>query len=59
MADDEPLKPEHFPVRTNQSQIVKNYGKTIAGARTKKIAEDVAERLTAEENRREEDRWSA
>jgi hypothetical protein len=59
MTDDEPLKPEDFPVHTNQKQIVKNDGKTIAEARTKKTAEDVAERLNAEEGRREEDRWSA
>jgi hypothetical protein len=59
MADDEPLKPENFPVHTNQKQIVKNDGTTIAEARTKKTAEDVAERLNAEEGRREEDRWSA
>ena len=56
MADDEPLKPEDFPVHTNQKQIVRNDGKTIAEARTKKTAEDVAERLNAEEGRREEDR---
>ena len=59
MADDEPLKPEDFPVHTNQKQIVKNDGKIVAEARTKKTAEDVAERLNAEEDRREEDRWSA
>ena len=59
MADDEPLKPEDFPIHTNQKRIVKNDGKTIAEARTKKTAEDVAERLNAEEHRREEDRWSA
>jgi hypothetical protein len=59
MADDEPLKPEDFPVHANQEKIVKNDGKTIAEARTKKTAEDVAERLNAEEHRREEDRWSA
>jgi hypothetical protein len=59
MADDEPLKPEDFPVRTNQKQIVKNDGKTIAEARTKKTAEDVAERLNADEDHREEERWSA
>jgi hypothetical protein len=59
MADDEPLKPEDFPVRANQKQIVKNDGKTITEARTEKTAEDVAERLNAEEHRREEDRWSA
>jgi len=27
MANDEPLKPEDFPVHTNQKQIVKNDGK--------------------------------
>jgi hypothetical protein len=43
----------------NQKQIVKNDGKAIAEARSKKTAEDVAERLNAEEDRREEDRWSA
>jgi hypothetical protein len=59
MADDEPLKPEDFPVRTNQKQIVRNDGKSIAEACTKKTAEDVAERLNAEEDRRDEDRWSA
>jgi hypothetical protein len=59
MAGDERLKPEDFPVHTNQKQIVKNDGRAIAEARTKKTAEDVAERLNAEEGRREEDRWSA
>ena len=59
MADDEPLKPEDFPVHTNQKQIVKNDGKIIAEARTKKTAEDLTDRLNAEEDRREEDRWSA
>ena len=37
MADDEPLKPEDFPVHTKQKQIVKNGGKTIAEARTRKL----------------------
>jgi hypothetical protein len=59
MADNEPLKPEGFPVHANQKQIVKSDGKTIAEARTNKTAEEVAERLNAEEDRREEDRWSA
>jgi hypothetical protein len=59
MADDEALKPQDFPVHTDQKQIVKNDGKAIAEARTKKTAEDIAERLNAEEDRREEDRWSA
>jgi hypothetical protein len=65
MADDQPLKPEEalkpedFPVHTQQKKIVKTDGKTIAEARNQKTAEDVAERLNAEEDRRGEDRWSA
>ena len=59
MADDEALKPADFPVHTDQKKIVKNDGKTIAEARNQKTAEDVAERLNAEEDRRDEDRWSA
>jgi hypothetical protein len=46
MTDDEPLKPED----TNQKQIVKNDGKTITDARTKKTAEDAAEHLNADED---------
>ena len=55
---DEKLKPEDFPVHTEEKKIVKNDGKAIAKAHTKKTAEDIAERLNAEEDRREEDRWS-
>jgi len=47
------VKTEDFPVHTNQKQIVKNDGKTIAEASTKKIEKDVAEHLNAEEDRRE------
>jgi hypothetical protein len=57
--EDEPLQPEDFPVHTKQKKIVKKDGKTIAEARNQNTAEDVAERLNAEEDRREEDRWSA
>jgi hypothetical protein len=59
MAEDEKLKPDDFPVRTEEKKIVKNDGKTIADASDKKVAEDVAERLNAEEDVREQDRWSA
>jgi hypothetical protein len=41
MADDEKLKPEDFPVHTEEKKIVKNDGKTIADASDKQIAEDV------------------
>ena len=59
MADDKSLKPEDFPVHVQQSNIVKNGGKPIAEACDEKTAEDVADRLNADEYRHEEDRWSA
>ena len=40
---DEKLKPEDFPVHTEEKKIVKNDGKTIAEARDKTVARDVAE----------------
>jgi hypothetical protein len=58
MADKEQLKPDDFPVHTELKKIVKPDGKDIAEANTPKIAEEVAERLNAEEDRREEDRWA-
>jgi hypothetical protein len=59
MPDDEALKPDDFPVHTNQKKIVKHDGKAIAEALDKKTAEEVAERLNADEQTREEGRWSA
>jgi hypothetical protein len=59
MADDKLLKPADFPVQVQQRNIVNNDGKAIAEACDEKTAEDVADRLNAEEYRREEDRWSA
>jgi hypothetical protein len=38
--------------------IVKTDGKEVAETKTPKIAEDVAERLNVEEDRREEDCWA-
>lgn len=58
MADKDQLKPDDFPVHAENKKIVKPDGKDIAEASTAKIAEDVAERLNAEEDRREQDRWA-
>jgi hypothetical protein len=57
--DDKPLEPEDFPLRTRRKKILKNDGETIAEACNEQTAEEVAERLNAEEQLREEDRWSA
>lgn len=57
--DDKPLEPEDFPLRVEDKKIVKKDGEPIAEARNEKIADEVAERLNAEEDIREQDRWSA
>ena len=48
-----------FQFAPRRKKIVKNDGEPIAEARNEKIADEVAERLNAEESIREEDRWSA
>ena len=58
MADDDQLKPNDFPVRTEQKKIVKTDGKKVAEAETPQVAEDIANRLNSEEAQREEDRWA-
>ena len=57
--DDKPLEPQDFPIHTKDKKILKHDGETIAEARNEQIADEVAERLNAEEQLREEDRWSA
>jgi hypothetical protein len=58
MADDEKLKPEDFPVHTEEKKIVKT---TVKLSRTRAIrkSQRMAERLNADEDLREQDRWSA
>jgi hypothetical protein len=52
-------KTERLSSSRETKEVVKNDGKSIAEARAKKTAEDIAERLNAEEDLREVDRWSA
>jgi hypothetical protein len=56
--EEKPLKPEDFPVRAKQKEIVTDTGKPIAGACDKETAEDVAARLNCNESQEEEDRWA-
>jgi hypothetical protein len=58
MADNDQLKPNDFPVHVEQKKIVKPDGKELAEATTPTIAEDIADRLNAEEEQREQDRWA-
>jgi hypothetical protein len=59
MAKDQPLAPDDFPVQLENSKIVKQSGAPIADACNPKTAEEIADRLNEDEERREEDRWSA
>jgi hypothetical protein len=55
---EKPLKPEDFPVRTKQKEIVTECGKPVAGARDNETAEDIADRLNSDHAQDEEDRWA-
>jgi hypothetical protein len=54
-----PLKPDDFPVHEDGDKVRKHDGSPIVTAENPAVAEDVAERLNADEARREEDKWSA
>lgn len=54
-----PLKPEDFPVNAEGKKIKKQDGTPIANTDDPAVAADVAERLNDDEDRREEDKWSA
>jgi hypothetical protein len=56
---DAPLKPDDFPVHADKKKILTTTGEPVALAKDEKTADDVAKRLNADEDRQEEDRWSA
>jgi accessory colonization factor AcfC len=58
-APKKPLKPDDFPVNADGTKIKKQDGTTIANTEEPTVAEDVADRLNADEAQREEDKWSA
>jgi len=55
----EPLKPEDFPLEAEKDRVQCHNGKPIATTKSQAMAHEIAERLNAEEHRREEDKWSA
>ena len=59
MPNDKPLKPDDFPVEFEGEELVTADGKPIAKAKTPAIAEDIADRLNEDDQRKEQDRWSA
>jgi hypothetical protein len=53
------LKPDDFPLEADEDKVRSQDGKPVASTDSEKLAGDIAERLNAEEQRREEDKWSA
>lgn len=57
--NDAPLKPDDFPVHSDKNKILTTNGQPVALAKDDKTADEIAKRLNADEDRQEEDRWSA
>ncbi|NPU64146.1 hypothetical protein HL667_03980 [Bradyrhizobium sp. 83012] len=55
----DPLKPDDFPLEADKERVRCQNGKPIATTKDEAMAHEIAERLNAEEHRREEDKWSA
>jgi hypothetical protein len=54
-----PLQPDDFPLHVEGDKIKKQDGKPVARTEDPAVAADVADRLNEDEDRREEDKWSA
>ena len=54
-----PLKPNDFPLHVDGDKIKNQDGNPVATAEDPAVAADVAERLNEDEDRREQDKWSA
>jgi hypothetical protein len=54
-----PIEPEAFPLEIEGKKIKGKRGKTIAITESDTATADIAERLNEDEERKEEDRWSA
>ena len=58
MSQKSPLKPNDFPISTEKNKLVTDEGKEIAEASSPPVAEDIAERLNEDADRKEQDRWA-
>jgi len=59
LTSDEQLKPADFPLEADKGRVTCHNGKPVAKTDTDAMAQEIADRLNAEEQRREEDKWSA
>jgi len=58
MAKEKPLKPDDFPIETDDKTLKTNKGKPIASTESEAIADDLAERVNEQAYREECDRWA-
>ena len=54
----QPLKPDDFPVSTDDEHLITQDGKQVADAKSKPLAKEIAERLNEDAARKEEERWA-
>ena len=59
MSGKSPIEPNDFPLKVEGKKIKGKRGNTVAVTESDAAAEDIAERLSEDEDRKEEDRWSA
>lgn len=52
-----PLEPQDFPIDTEDNALTKSDGEKIADAKDEATAEEIRNRLNADHDREEEDRW--
>jgi hypothetical protein len=52
------LQPNDFPVQAEGEKITKSDGEPIADAKDDQVAQDISDRLNADHDREEEDRWA-
>ena len=53
------LRPHDFPIENEKEKLKTQTGKVVGSAISEELAQDVADRLNEQEQRNEEDRWSA
>ncbi|WP_013500531.1 hypothetical protein [Rhodopseudomonas palustris] len=56
---DEHLHPADFPIEAESKSLKTTDGETIAEAKTRKLADEIAQRLNEQAYREEQDCWSA
>jgi hypothetical protein len=53
-----PLQAKDFPVQADDTKITKSDGVPIAEAEDDQLAQDICDRLNADNDREEDDRWA-